>query len=141
MFHTALRCANNFLTTATGIGLLIESAKPGATFGQAPVIDFGTPFWSLSVALTIICTILIGGKMIQRRQVAKSSGRVGDSFLVDLEIFAESAALYAIAGIIYIPLFARDIPLQFPFSSLLGSASVNSLNNSIIYHCLMSIHS
>ncbi|KAJ6545290.1 hypothetical protein B0H19DRAFT_1266748 [Mycena capillaripes] len=87
---------------ATGIGLLVEVAKPGGTLGQVAVINFGTPFWSLSVTTNILSTLLIAGRLT-------------------CPIFAESAALYALAALIYIPLFARNITLQYPFSAILGA--------------------
>lgn len=42
-------------------------------------------------------------------------------------VLAESAALYSICGLIYIPLFARDSILQYPFSPLFNSAAVRIL--------------
>ncbi|KAF8514429.1 hypothetical protein BU17DRAFT_52563 [Hysterangium stoloniferum] len=120
---------------ATGIGLLIETAKPGAAFGQASVINFGTPFWSLSVATNVLCTVLIvirllycRGALNGRRQEERDGRETTrqnkpSAFNSEVAIFIESGALYAICALIYIPLFAKNIPLQFPFSALLGSAA------------------
>jgi len=106
--------------------LLWQAAHPGATFGQSVVIDFGTPFWSLSVTLTILVTLLIAGRLIYRRELLRrEEGRKGNDahYTSLIAIFAESGALYAICGIIYIPLFARNLPIQFPFSGLFAAAS------------------
>jgi len=113
---------------ATGIGLLVQTAKPGAVFGQANVINFGTPFWSLSVATNVISTLLIAGRLLYRRRMLRdTAGGYGATqlrmYTSAVAIFAESAALYAICAIVYIPMFAKNIPLQYPFSSLLGSMS------------------
>jgi hypothetical protein len=118
-------------TTATGIGLLVQTAKPGAVFGQANVINFGTPFWSLSVATNVLSTILIAGRLLYRRRMLRdTTGGYGATqlrmYTSTVAIFAESAALYAICAIVYIPMFVKNIPLQYPFSSLLGSMSVCS---------------
>ena len=104
--------------SATGIGFLIETAKPGSEFGQASIIDFGTPFWSLSVSTNVLSTLLIAARLATRRRVLDAPG---------VAIFLESAALYAVCAIMYIPMFALDIPLQFPFSALLVSAAVSSV--------------
>ena len=117
------------LPTATGIGLLVETAEPGAAFGQASIIDFGTPFWSLSVSMNVLTTVLIAARLIYRRRAlldSTSKRRARAYYSPEVAIFLESAALYAICSIIYIPMFAEDIPLQFPFSALLGSAAVSA---------------
>ncbi|KAM5544691.1 hypothetical protein V8D89_001589 [Ganoderma adspersum] len=111
---------------ATGVGLLVETAKPGAAFGQASVIDFGTPFWSLSVSMNVLTTVLIAARLLYRRRAlldSASKRKARAYYSPEVAIFLESAALYAICSIIYIPMFAEDIPLQFPFSALLGSAA------------------
>jgi len=107
---------------ASGIGLLVETAKPGAIFGQSVVINFGTPFWSLSVATNILATLLIAGRLLHRRRLLRDAAK-HHMYTSAVAIFAESAALYTICAIVYIPMFAKNIPLQYPFSALLGSAS------------------
>ncbi|KAJ7185523.1 hypothetical protein C8R46DRAFT_1060845, partial [Mycena filopes] len=99
---------------AMGIGLLVELSRPGATFGQVAIINFGTPFWSLSVTTNVSATIFIAGRLTYRRRATHSK-------LFVSAIFAESAALYAIVALIYIPLFARNLALQYPFSALMGT--------------------
>ena len=111
------------INPASGIGLLVETAKPGAVFGQVVVVNFGTPFWSLSVATNILATLLIAGRLLHRRQLLRDAAK-RHMYTSAVAIFVESAALYAICAIVYIPMFAKNIPLQFPFSALLGSASV-----------------
>lgn len=117
--------------SATGIGLLVETAKPGAVFGQAAVINFGTLFWSLSVATNVVSTTLIAGRLLfYRRALSRalsarrsSRGRQnGDT--ASVAILVESAALYSVCAVVYIPLFAVNIPVQYPFSALLGGITV-----------------
>ncbi|CDO72008.1 hypothetical protein BN946_scf184943.g43 [Trametes cinnabarina] len=111
---------------ATGIGLLVETAKPGAMFGQTPIIDFGTPFWSISVAMNVLTTLLIAARLVYRRKIFYPTDNKHPRYPAygpEVAIFLESAALYAICSIIYIPMFVKNIPLQFPFSALLGSAA------------------
>ena len=95
-------------------------------FGQVEVIDFGTPFWSLSVSMNVLSTLLIAGRLIYRRRalVESLSRNSPRAYGAEVAIFLESAALYAVAALVYIPMFAKNIPLQFPFSALLVSAAV-----------------
>ncbi|KAJ7840753.1 hypothetical protein B0H13DRAFT_2676887 [Mycena leptocephala] len=111
---------------ATGIGLLVEISKPGAAFGQVAVINFGTPFWSLSVATNVLSTVLIATRLTYRRREMyrlhqNQENYRGHSNTTATAIFAESAALYAIVALVYIPLFARNLTLQYPFSALMGA--------------------
>lgn len=97
--------------------------------GQVKVINFGTPFWSLSVATNVLCTIIIAGRLMYRRRALNPLRDQGDVHKLHevtsaTAIFAESAGLYAICALIYIPLFAENMALQYPFSALLGSVVV-----------------
>ncbi|KAJ7489355.1 hypothetical protein FB451DRAFT_1125683 [Mycena latifolia] len=110
---------------AMGAGLLVQISKPHASLGQAAIINFGTPFWSLSVSTNVLSTIIIAGRLAYRRRVihrmgTSQNGHRKNTYTSTSAIFAESAALYAVAALIYIPLFARNLTLQYPFSALLG---------------------
>ncbi|KAJ7489354.1 hypothetical protein FB451DRAFT_1125682 [Mycena latifolia] len=109
----------------TGLGLLIETGKPGGTFGAGLVVPFGTAFWSTSVALNVIVTLLISIKLLRqhRRMSSLQVKRTDRSYTDIVAILIESAALYSICGLIYIPLFAINTSLQYPFSALLASAA------------------
>ncbi|KAJ7182736.1 hypothetical protein C8R43DRAFT_1083654 [Mycena crocata] len=105
-----------------GTGLLVEVSKPTGVLGESSVIDFGTPFWSLSVTTNVLSTLLIAGRLAycrRRRHGAEQVGR--HSHTSTSAIFAESAALYAVVALIYIPLWARNLALQYPFSALMGA--------------------
>ncbi|KAJ7840749.1 hypothetical protein B0H13DRAFT_2100306 [Mycena leptocephala] len=112
-------------TLASGLGLLIETGRPGGTFGVGLVVPFGTAFWSISVALNVILTALISYKLLRQHHKMRSLRvtEVGDRYTDIVAILVESAALYSICGLIYIPLFALNLPLQYPFAALLGSAA------------------
>jgi hypothetical protein len=113
------------VTSASAIALLIETAKPGAVFGMVLISDFGTAFWSISLSLNVISTTLIAGKLMWHQRSLRQAGiPQSDQYMSIAAILAESAALYSISGLIYIPLFARDLTLQYPFSALFNSAAV-----------------
>jgi len=81
------------------------------------------------MATNVLATLLIAGRLLHRRHVLRKAAVGHDAieykmYTSTAAIFAESAALYAICAIIYIPMFVKNIPLQYPFSALLGSASV-----------------
>lgn len=109
---------------ATGVGLLIESAKPDTVFGQAPLINFGVPFWSLSLVLNVLTTACIAGRLLHHRRRIQIMGRMnGKQYLSLAAVFVESAALYSLSCLIFIPMWAKNVPMQYPFFSVLGCAT------------------
>lgn len=122
-FHRAARAEADRLA-ATGIGTLYWSSRPNAQFGQQNFVSFGTSFYSISIALNVLTTALIAGKLIyHQRQMSKI--RQSSEYLSLVAILVESAAVYSLTGIVYIPLFALNLPQQYAFASLLGSATVS----------------
>jgi hypothetical protein len=96
-------------------------------FGDMLVSDFGTAFWSISVSLNVISTLLIAGQLLWHQRSLRQAGlQHSDQYTGIVAVLAESAALYSICGLIYIPLFARNLTLQYPFSALFNSAAVQS---------------
>ncbi|KAL7278323.1 LOW QUALITY PROTEIN: hypothetical protein ACG7TL_008299 [Trametes sanguinea] len=108
---------------STGIALLVNTAKPAATLVQADIIHFQTAFYCLSISLNILTTLLIAGRLwYQHRQVKSLRAPTAHwDYTSVIAIVIESAALYSICGIIYIPLVVRQLPLQFPITALIGS--------------------
>ncbi|OSC99582.1 hypothetical protein PYCCODRAFT_1438145 [Trametes coccinea BRFM310] len=108
---------------STGIALLVNTAKPAATLVQADIIHFQTAFYCLSISLNILTTLLIAGRLwYQHRQVKSLRAPSAHwDYTSIIAIVIESAALYSVCGIIYIPLVVRQLPLQFPITALIGS--------------------
>ncbi|KDR81779.1 hypothetical protein GALMADRAFT_221645 [Galerina marginata CBS 339.88] len=89
-----------------------------------PIRDLGVGFHSCSVALNVITTSLIAGRLLyQRRRVKELGEGHGQQYLSLTAVFAESGAIYSIAGLIYIPLYARNSNLVFVFAAIVEAAS------------------
>jgi len=119
----------------SGIALLIITSRGGSRTGTLSVTHIGTFSWSTSVALNVLCTILIAGRLVShQRRLAHLAGsntfvRHRLSYYSSVAvIFAESAALYSIVGVIYIPIFASNSELEPPFAALWGSLAVIAPN-------------
>ncbi|CDO72006.1 hypothetical protein BN946_scf184943.g41 [Trametes cinnabarina] len=108
---------------ATGIALLVNTAKPSASLVQTTIINFQTAFYCLSITLNILTTLLIAGRLWYQHRQMKSlrAPSAHWDYTSIIAIVIESAALYSICGIIYIPLIVRQLPLQFPITALIGS--------------------
>ncbi|KAL7278322.1 hypothetical protein ACG7TL_008298 [Trametes sanguinea] len=118
---------------ATGVLLLLDTAKPTATLVAADVIRFQTAFYCMSISLNILTTLLIAGRLWYQQRQMKALAAVPSArwdYTSVIAIFVESAALYSICGIVYIPLVVRKLPLQYPITALIGG--VTSIAPSLI---------
>ncbi|PPR03192.1 hypothetical protein CVT26_008040 [Gymnopilus dilepis] len=86
--------------------------------------NLGVGFHACSIALNVIATLLIAGRLLYQRQRVKDLGEGhSQQYLSLMAVFAESGALYSIAGLIYIPLYARNSNLVFVFAAVVEAAS------------------
>jgi hypothetical protein len=91
------------LYTATGITVFILDFLQLPPSGIIPAL--GITNVTLSVATTILCTLIISAKiMLNSKMLLEStSGRNSDANFI-VKIIVESAALYSISSLAYIPL-------------------------------------
>ncbi|TFK39598.1 hypothetical protein BDQ12DRAFT_682076 [Crucibulum laeve] len=91
---------------------------------QNAIVNLGVGFHSLSVALNVLVTALIAGRLLyHRRTISVLGGEHTRQYLSLLAVFAESGAIYSITGLVYIPLYALHSNLIFVFAPLLEAAS------------------
>jgi len=106
-------------TGIAGVALFWYTAKTGT------IVDLGVGFHACTVTLNVIATTLIAGRLLQHRRVLQDLGSSdhGGQYVSLLAVFAESGALYAIAGIIYIPMYATESPYIYIFAPILEAAA------------------
>ena len=116
-------------SSALSILALYQSAKPGASIWVQSAVNILVPYWSLGIANNAFMTLLIVFRMLSTRyQMLKVLGSAHLKMYLSISaILVESAALYSTFGIIYIALFARNSPVQFPIVGILDQVSVSSL--------------
>ena len=106
--------------------LMFQLTQPNANIWTHVSISFATPYWSLSIALNIILTSLIVGKILwMRRSVTMGLGsQHSKQYTSVVAMLIESAALYSITGIVYIICYGINTPAQQLFIVILGEAQV-----------------
>ena len=113
------------MTSVSSLSALVESARPGAVRFQNLITNVGITYLSLSVSLSVISTLLIARQLLRHRRALRQIGISDGGFYTRvLVIFVESAALYSICGLIYIPIFATNHNLLDPLSILWSSTAV-----------------
>ncbi|KIJ27098.1 hypothetical protein M422DRAFT_55224 [Sphaerobolus stellatus SS14] len=105
------------------VALLISTAKPGSHVGQANIKIFGTATWTLTVSLNVFCTVMISVRLWKYNSRHLAIGNVPVEYIGLAAIFLDSGALYSCVRLIYIGLFAKNIPLQYPLTALWSSVT------------------
>jgi len=107
---------------ALGILVLISSGTPGGKFFSGKAVDFGTPFYSMAIALNIILTMLICGRLLHiSRWVRKTLGHdASDLYTNVMSIMIESALPYSLCGIMFIIPYVRGSDTSIAFAQMWG---------------------
>jgi hypothetical protein len=118
--------------------LIAQLAKPGASIWTKAVVGFATPYWSFSIALNILLTILIVARMLwARKTILKAMGKEhGKGYAMVAAMMIESAGLYTIFGVLYLVCYGTGNPVQEVWLNLLGESQVSILHSSSLKtHC------
>nr|GAT45337.1 predicted protein [Mycena chlorophos] len=107
---------------AASIALIVTSFRLVDSFWAALSVKFGTVYWSLSIALNILLTLLIAGRILFIRHWIKHSFGVNHSehYFSAVAMLVESVSLYAAFGLVFIITYARASPVQNLIFSPLG---------------------
>ncbi|KAF9559468.1 hypothetical protein CPC08DRAFT_708871 [Agrocybe pediades] len=101
-----------------GVSLFWDSSK------AKEIRALGVGFHACSVALNVITTLLIAGRlMYQRKQIRDLGEEHSKRYLSLMAVFAESGAIYSISGLVFIPLYARNSVFVYPFAGVVEAAS------------------
>ncbi|KZV64550.1 hypothetical protein PENSPDRAFT_668999 [Peniophora sp. CONT] len=115
--------------TAIGLSIvdLYTLATPGNSMFTSSAINFGLLYWSFSIALNVVVTAAIVGRLLyMRARVSSLSGIQHGSLYISISaMIIESAALYTITAIIFLIGYSLQNVLQFaaePLEILQGVA-------------------
>jgi len=110
-------------STVMGILLIYTSAQPGHTFNSADAVKFGTAYFSISLSLTVIVTLIIVARLIYlQRLVSKTLGNTSecrDHYISAWTIILESSAMYSVIGFIFLVLYNKNNPVSNIFIQLM----------------------
>ncbi|KAF9010828.1 hypothetical protein BDQ17DRAFT_1299432 [Cyathus striatus] len=110
------------------IALMIAISK--GSFWTDAAVKFGVAYWSLSISLNVILTLLISGRLwyFRRRIKAVLGAEHTSTYTSVLSMLVESAALYSITLTIFVISYARGSAFQNvvlpPFGMISGIAPI-----------------
>lgn len=89
-------------------------------------ISFAIPYFSFSIAVTILATILITIKLMTGRQLLKRllGNDHGTPYVSIAAMVIESAAIYSIIGVFFIGFLVANHPAQDVLNPMVGQAMV-----------------
>ncbi|KAF8491920.1 hypothetical protein JB92DRAFT_3004859 [Gautieria morchelliformis] len=102
--------------------LLTQISKPNTTVFSHVSVNYAVTYWSVSIATTLLVTILIVSRLlVMRYKLHVGSGEGKDSPYVSISaMFIESAGLYSAVALIFIITFAKNDPAQNLVLPVLG---------------------
>lgn len=111
VYHSRLSL-NSFLALA--IITLFQSAQPNASLWSRITVQFVVPYWSLSVSLNVLLTLIISFRLLHmRRSVAVVLGPEHSKVYTSVvSMIIESAALFSGTGLFFIICYARNSNIQ-----------------------------
>ena len=111
-----------------GIAAVYQRSHPGAD--ETVVIDIGTSYFSISLSLNILLTLMVVTRLVLHRRnfrnITGASQRVGGLYMAIITTLIESYALYAIAFMLYVVSWAVEHPIVYIFSQVLGNVQVRA---------------
>lgn len=108
--------ASMFSDSAVNYGLRASpSSVPWSPDPNMLYVHFCSVYWSFSVALNIVVTLLIVSRLMYMRYMLMKTMQQSEAGIYTsvAAMIIESAALYSIAAIIFLVGYAKQIPLQF----------------------------
>jgi len=113
-------------TIPMGIVLLFQSSRPNANLWTKVTINFGIPYYSLSVSLNIMITLAISLRlMYHRNELKKTLGTASNLPYVSIAaMLIESSSVYAAASLCFIIPYALNSAASHVFLPILIQAQV-----------------
>lgn len=133
-FTNSISSKNN-ISTALAILEIYVSAVPGGYFFSRASINFGLPYYTISIALNVILTCGIVGRVVYfsrllRPTLSSASLQVYTGVTA---ILIESAALYTVVGFMTIIPYGLNAPTSVAFGQVWTKFAVRNLTHTSIY--------
>lgn len=116
--------------TAMGIMLLYQTSQPNSSIWNNVAIDFGVPYFSISLSLNILLTLLIVGRLaLHRRNVRSAMGaRASGLYETIITMLVESCALYAVTSLLFVVPWSVKSHVADIFLPILAEIQVSAVS-------------
>ncbi|KAH8109257.1 hypothetical protein DFH11DRAFT_1628312, partial [Phellopilus nigrolimitatus] len=115
-------------TPAMGIMVLFQSSRPGANLWSKVSVNFGVPYFSLSMALNILVTLLIATRLLlYRRKLHRTLGPeqvAAVPYVTIAAMIVESSMLYAVFSLFFIGPYGANSQISHIFLPVLSQVQI-----------------
>ncbi|KAI0919667.1 hypothetical protein AcW1_003139 [Taiwanofungus camphoratus] len=114
-------------STALSILTTIQAARPNSSLWANGTLDFSVPYWSLSMALNILLTILLVSRLLYMRHMIISTPlgeHYGKTYTSVATMVLESALPYCLVSFVFIVLYGLHSTAENLFIPLLLQVAV-----------------
>lgn len=89
---------------------LFQSSRPDASLWTTVTVQFSLPYFSISIALNVMLTLLLVVRLLYMSYSARRAigGEHGRTYISIAAMLLESATPYAAVGLLFIITYARD---------------------------------
>ena len=112
-----------------GIGFIYQGTLQAALDSSS--VSFGVPYYSISLALNILLTLMIVARLVLHSKNVRSamgpSATTAGLYKVIVSMLIESCALYAVSYLLFLVPFAFQNPITNAFFSILAQAQVRAI--------------
>ena len=116
--------------------LIYQTSQPGATLGGHLAEVYGFTYFSISLSLTVLVTLMIAVRLtLHSRNVVSAIGApagMGGLYKAVMTMLVESYALYAASSILVIGTWFAQSPITDAFLPLLAQTRVCAISHSYL---------
>ena len=131
----------NATVTALGISLAYQSARPDNLLRNSQIIDFGLPYYFISLSLNLLLTFMIVIRLVlHSRNIRNAMGPLAKSdrlYRTIVTILVESSALYAVNFVLFIGPWRTINAAQYIFLPILNETQVRVASAFHFGRCLI----
>ncbi|KAJ8519043.1 hypothetical protein ONZ45_g3971 [Pleurotus djamor] len=108
-------------STALSVCVAIQAAKPHSSLWAGKTFDYGVPFWSISMTLNILLTVLLVARLLYARHKIRSAlgPTYGQTYTDIVAITIEAALPYALVCLVFIILYAMKNTAEILFNPMM----------------------
>ncbi|KAG9222286.1 hypothetical protein CCMSSC00406_0006583 [Pleurotus cornucopiae] len=112
-----------------GIMTIFQSSRPNASLWTSVTVDFGLPYFSISVSLNVLLTLLILLRLwfhnrSMKQTASMSASRSATPYASIISMLVESSALYAVTSLLFIGSYGAGNNISALFLPILGQTQV-----------------
>jgi len=123
--------ANDTIDTATGVGIVIyQASRPGNCIRDSVLVDFGLSYFSISLSLNILLTLMIVIRLVLHirniRTVMEAPSGFTGLYKTIVTMLIESSAIYAASSLLFLGFWGSGSYVADMFSEIQAETQVRA---------------